>query len=97
MSTQFKTKQKQKSAKDRILEKAQDLFYTQGFQNTGINQIIEESGTAKASFYQYFKSKDDLALSYLKYYEARVLNTMHSLMKKYPSIEEFIEAWTKNH
>ena len=89
------SRSKPKGARERILEKAQELFYTQGFQNTGINQIIEESGTAKASFYQYFKSKDDLAISYLKYYEAHVVNSMQNLMKKYDTLEDFIHAWTK--
>ena len=88
-------KLKKGGARERILEKAQELFYTQGFQNTGINQIIEESGTAKASFYQYFKSKEDLAIAYLQYYESRVVNTMHRLMKKNSSVKEFIHAWSK--
>ena len=84
-----------KSARERILAKAQELFYVQGFKNTGINQIIEESATAKASFYQYFKSKDDLALAYLNYYESRVVNSMARLMEKYPNMNEFIHAWTR--
>lgn len=52
--------------RERILEKACDLFYIQGFKGTGINQVIEESGVAKASFYKYFPSKDDLLLAYLQ-------------------------------
>ena len=52
-------------AKERILSTASRLFYEQGFQATGINQIIEEAGIAKASLYQHFKSKDDLLLEYL--------------------------------
>jgi len=88
-------KRKVKGARERILEKAQDLFYVQGFRNTGINQIISESGTAKASFYQYFKSKDDLALSYLKYYEDRIVNAMHRLMEKHDSMAGFFRAWTR--
>ena len=84
-----------KGARERILEKAQDLFYTQGFRNTGINQIIEESGTAKASFYQYFKSKDDLAIAYLKYYESHIVNAMDRLMSKHTHINKFFKAWPR--
>ncbi|MDQ0065989.1 TetR/AcrR family transcriptional regulator [Chryseobacterium lathyri] len=53
------------SAKERILETASTLFGKQGYNSTGINQIISEAKVAKASFYQYFKSKDDLCIEYL--------------------------------
>jgi AcrR family transcriptional regulator len=50
------------STRDRIIATACDLFYRQGYRATGINQIIAESGVAKASFYDHFPSKEDLAL-----------------------------------
>jgi len=52
-------------ARERILETADDLFTRRGYGNVGINEIIERSGTAKASFYQHFKSKDALCLEWL--------------------------------
>lgn len=51
--------------RERILEKASVLFHTQGYNTTGINQIIEEAKVAKASFYQHFKSKEDLCVAFL--------------------------------
>lgn len=53
--------------RDRILETAARLFYRQGYNSTGINQIIGEAGIAKASLYQHFRSKEDLCLAYLEY------------------------------
>ena len=53
------------SPKERILEKASILFHQQGYNSTGINQIISEANVAKASFYQHFKSKDDLCVEFL--------------------------------
>ena len=44
---------------------AQHLFYEQGYQATGINQIIEEAGVAKASLYQHFPSKEIILNEYL--------------------------------
>ncbi|WP_089050141.1 TetR/AcrR family transcriptional regulator [Flavobacterium hercynium] len=52
--------------KERILEKTFVLFHRQGYNATGINQIIEEAKVAKASFYQHFKSKEDLCVAFLK-------------------------------
>lgn len=52
--------------RERILETASRLFYYQGYNNTGINQILDEAKVAKASLYQHFGSKDDLGIHYLK-------------------------------
>ena len=56
---------KKLGVKERIIETASDLFYNQGFNQTGINQIIAEAGVAKASMYQHFRSKEDIAVAYL--------------------------------
>lgn len=52
--------------KERILETAARLFHSQGYNNTGINQILAEANVAKASLYQHFGSKDELGVIYLK-------------------------------
>lgn len=54
------------SSREKILNTANELFFRQGYHQTGINQIIEESGVAKATFYSNFKSKEDLAVEYLR-------------------------------
>lgn len=55
-----------KSARERILDTAFDLFYRQGYFQTGINQIIDEAGVAKATFYNNFSSKEELCMEYLR-------------------------------
>jgi len=50
---------------ERILEVASELFYTQGYRATGINEVIRESGVAKATFYHHFPTKDDLCHAYV--------------------------------
>ena len=57
---------KKLGVKDRIIETASELFYHAGYSQTGINQIIAEAGVAKASMYQHFRSKEDIAVAYLK-------------------------------
>jgi Transcriptional regulator len=53
------------SPKERIINIASILFHQQGYNSTGINQIINEANVAKASFYQHFKTKDDLCIAFL--------------------------------
>ena len=65
--------------KDRILKTADRLFYEQGYRATGINQIIKDAEVAKASFYQYFPSKEELCREYL---EQRSL-TAHARQKNF--------------
>jgi AcrR family transcriptional regulator len=48
-----------------IIDTASRLFYKQGYGNTGINQIIEESGVVKSSLYASFRSKEDILMEYL--------------------------------
>ncbi len=53
--------------RQRIIETASLLFYRNGYNSTGINEIISESGIAKATLYSHFKSKEDICLSYLQF------------------------------
>ncbi len=58
---------KHSAVRQRIIETASSLFYKNGFNSTGINEVISESGIAKATLYAHFKSKDDLCVAYIKY------------------------------
>jgi AcrR family transcriptional regulator len=53
-------------ARDRILAAASELFYKEGVHNVGIDRIIAESGVAKMSLYNHFKSKDALIAAWLE-------------------------------
>lgn len=80
--------------RERILKRATELFYTQGVHNTGINQIIDESRVAKASFYHHFPSKDALIseclLTYIDFLTARVKEIIDSS----ESLSDFLGRWT---
>lgn len=56
---------------DKILDTAERLFYTQGYNTTGINQVIEEADIAKGSLYKHFESKTDLMAAYLERFHQR--------------------------
>ncbi|WP_050019911.1 TetR/AcrR family transcriptional regulator [Chryseobacterium sp. P1-3] len=56
---------KKEKAKERILRVASELFYKQGYNSTGINQIIAEADIAIGSLYNHFPSKNELLQAYL--------------------------------
>ncbi|WP_418277071.1 TetR/AcrR family transcriptional regulator [Isoptericola jiangsuensis] len=45
---------------DAVLKAALDLFSTQGYATTSVQQIVESAGVTKGAMYHYFQSKDDL-------------------------------------
>ncbi len=59
--------------KQHIIETASELFYTNGYNSTGINEIISTSGIAKATLYNHFKSKDAICLAYLDFKNTKFL------------------------
>ena len=56
--------------RERILEAAYDLFAANGVNRVGIDTILVQSGCAKASLYNNFGSKADLAIAFLDKREA---------------------------
>lgn len=66
------------SARDRILDTARLLFYRRGVNNVGIDEIIRESGVAKATLYHHFLSKDDLILEFMRQGDRRWLDWLTS-------------------
>jgi AcrR family transcriptional regulator len=53
------------TARERLLNAADELFYEEGVHTVGIDRVIERAGVAKASLYSAFGSKDELIRAYL--------------------------------
>ncbi|SIT12724.1 transcriptional regulator, TetR family [Chryseobacterium ureilyticum] len=67
-----------RSPRERIVETTFELFTKQGYNSTGINQIIADAGVAKASFYLHFKSKEDLCVEFLNVRHQYWFNELHT-------------------
>lgn len=52
--------------RERILETASALFYTQGVRAVGVDLVVAQTGIAKASLYRHFRTKDDLVAAFLQ-------------------------------
>ncbi|KFC96007.1 Uncharacterized HTH-type transcriptional regulator yxaF [Leminorella grimontii] len=59
-----------RSAKEKIMHTAHELFYLHGIRATGIDKIIEQAQVTKVTFYRHFPSKNALILAYLEYRHA---------------------------
>lgn len=68
------------SKKQLIMEKATELFANQGFEATSIQQITEQCGISKGSFYLSFKSKDELIMEMLDHFFMEVTTETDQLV-----------------
>jgi AcrR family transcriptional regulator len=57
--------QRRRTAKQRLLLAADELFYNEGIHAVGIDRVIAKAGVAKGSLYYSFAGKDDLVREYL--------------------------------
>lgn len=64
--------------RQRILDAANELFYSHGIRATSADRIIEQVGITKVTFYRHFRTKSDLVVSYLKQQAAAEREWMES-------------------
>ncbi|MBU0944612.1 MAG: TetR/AcrR family transcriptional regulator [Proteobacteria bacterium] len=55
-------------ARIKLLQTGLRLFAENGYNGTGIKEIVDEVGIPKGSFYNYFKSKEDFTVEIIQYY-----------------------------
>src|ERR1700737_2557966 len=53
------------SARERLMDAANELFYEEGVHAVGVDRVIERAGVAKATLYTVFGNKDGLVRAYL--------------------------------
>jgi AcrR family transcriptional regulator len=53
------------SARQRLLDAANELFYEEGVQTVGLDRVVEQAGVAKATLYTLFGNKAGLVRAYL--------------------------------
>ncbi len=49
--------------REKILKAAVALFHEFGYNGTSVQDIVREADVPKGSFYNYFKSKEELAIA----------------------------------
>jgi TetR/AcrR family transcriptional regulator, transcriptional repressor for nem operon len=56
--------------REKIFAAAQNRFHALGYSACGVQQIVDTAGVPKGSFYNYFKTKEGLAVEVLETYVA---------------------------
>lgn len=54
--------------RDRLIVAARDLFWSQGYEATSLNEIVQKAEANPGSLYYFFKTKEELLLAVLDWY-----------------------------
>jgi AcrR family transcriptional regulator len=89
--------------KERIIKAASHLFYFEGYNQTGINKILKEANVSKDSMYRHFRSKEDIAVAYLKGRHIMWMGNLNEFVKPKKTNREkviasfdYLNAWLNN-
>jgi len=64
----MKIRKQKTEVRTKLLQTGLRLFGENGFNGTGIKEIVDEVGVPKGSFYNYFKSKEDYTVEIIQFY-----------------------------
>lgn len=70
------------SRRDDVIQTAIALFSKHGFNGTGVDMIMREAKVSKKTMYSYFRSKDELILASLQYYDGLFRNGFMKQVEK---------------
>lgn len=74
-----------------LIDTALDLFYHNGINSIGINEILKSSGVAKRTLYNDFSSKDALVLAALQQRHERFMHWLESKISGMKDDSELIQ------
>lgn len=58
--------------KEKVIKLSAELFFRNGYVNTGLNEILKVCNIPKGSLYYYFTNKEDLLLKVIDYHTNRI-------------------------
>ncbi|MDN3627642.1 TetR/AcrR family transcriptional regulator [Methylobacterium isbiliense] len=87
--------------RDHILDTAIRLFNLHGYQATGVDQLVAETGVAKTTLYRHFASKEDLIIAALLRCDERDRDAMRAFVegrardpvRRLLATFDFLELW----
>lgn len=86
---------KKQVKREEIIHAAKKLIIEKGYRKTSVQDITDEAGIAKGSFYTYFKSKDYLMETLLIEKLENRSGTVKEIIASEGSLEEIIREYVK--
>jgi len=78
----------------KLLEKAEELFWKYGYGSVSVDQIAKEAGISKMTIYKHFHSKEDLFIEVLMKYTVHHMNILQDKINaKYHTFEKIQEMY----
>ncbi|MEU4096272.1 TetR/AcrR family transcriptional regulator [Streptomyces sp. NPDC026673] len=82
----------QETARERVLDAAEGLFYGRGIQTVGMDAVRTSSGVSLKRLYQLFPSKEDLVEAYLRRRDGAWLHRLAAHVEAVPAPRERVLA-----
>lgn len=60
------------TTREKLVEAARDLFLFQGYNGTGVAEIVKRAGVRPGSLYYFFPTKEDLLVAVLEWYRDNI-------------------------
>ncbi|MBW0117210.1 TetR/AcrR family transcriptional regulator, partial [Pseudonocardia sp. KRD-169] len=79
-------------ARERLLSTASGLFYREGIRAVGVERIVAETPTTRATFYRHFPSKEALVVAYLHGVDVHTRGVVHEAIRSAASPGDAVRA-----
>ena len=77
---------------EKIIAKAQDVYWTNGYEATSIQDLVDKLGISRSSLYNTFEDKHSLYISALALYQQRQIQQLQSAVDAFGYSRQTIET-----
>lgn len=82
--------------RERILDAAIEVFARKGYHGTSVDDIVQEAGSSKGSFYFYFPNKEGLFLALVEEFAANLASKIYDALAATSGGRERVRAAVRN-
>jgi AcrR family transcriptional regulator len=91
------TEEEQQRRRKEIFDASAHLFLDNGFHETTMRDIADAAGIGKSTLYDYFKSKDDIMISYFENELQLITDRAHEIMNQEQNVVEKLRKIMQMH
>ena len=87
--------QKGKVSQIRIIEAANHLFYTKGYNQTSVSDVAAETGITKGNLHYHFRSKDELLEAVITHRLGMISENLQQWDQDYPEAKDKLKRFVQ--